>query len=70
MATQEREELLGLVRELPEDQVHELLVLARRRSTATARSGRPGWIGILHEGPDFAKRAKDILRTELGGGAS
>jgi hypothetical protein len=59
MAAQEREELLDLVRQLPEEDVHELLVLARRRGTAKVSSSRrPGWVGILHEGPDFAKRAK------------
>jgi hypothetical protein len=68
MATQERDELLHLVQELPEDEVHELLALVRRRDTAKARSSRPGWVGLLKEGPNFAKRAKETLRAELGGG--
>ena len=67
MATQERDELLHLVQE-PEDEVHELLALVRRRDTAKTRSGRPGWVGLLHEGPNLAKRAKETLRAELGGG--
>jgi hypothetical protein len=68
MATQERDELLHLVQELPDDEVRELLALVRRRSEAKAPNPRPGWIGLLHEGPDFAKRAKATLRSELGGG--
>lgn len=68
MAIQERDELLHLVQELPDDEVRELLALVRRRGTAKTRSRRPGWVGLLHEGPDFAKRAKATLRTELGGG--
>ena len=66
MATQEREELLHLVQELSDDEVRELLALARHRGSVRARGGRPGWVGILHEGPDFAKRAKVTLRAELG----
>jgi hypothetical protein len=62
MATQERDELLHLVQELPDDEVHELLTLVRRHGTAKTRTGRPGWVGLLREGPDFAKRAKDTLR--------
>jgi hypothetical protein len=27
---------------------------------------RPAWIGAGHLGPDFASRAKDVLRDEMG----
>jgi len=64
MTTQERNELLHLVQELPDDEVRDLLTLVRHRATAKTRSDRPAWIGLLHEGPDFAKRAKATLRTE------
>jgi hypothetical protein len=67
MAIQERDELLHLVRELPDEDIHELLVLARLRGNVTGRSGRLSWVGILHEGPDFAKRAKETLRAESYG---
>jgi hypothetical protein len=42
MATQERDELLHLVQELPQDEVRELLALVRRRGAAKAPSPRPG----------------------------
>ena len=31
-----------------------------------ARRARPAWIGAGHLGPDFASRAKDVLRDEMG----
>jgi hypothetical protein len=68
MAIQERDELLHLVQELPDDEVREVLALVRRRGSVKSPSQRPGWVGLLHEGPDFAKRAKATLRAELGGG--
>ena len=68
MATQERDELLHLVQELSDDEVRELLALVRRRSETKVPVPRPGWIGLLHEGPDFAKRARATLRSEHGGG--
>jgi hypothetical protein len=50
--------LLHLVQELPDDEVHELLALARRRGALRTQGRLPGWVGILNEGPDFAERAK------------
>jgi hypothetical protein len=68
MATQERDELLRLVQELPEEAVHDLLILARDRSGSNTRPSGDAmsWIGCLHEGPDFAANYKEILRAEWG----
>lgn len=62
----EREELRLLVDELGDDEVHELLAAVRQR-TAKRASQRPAWVGALHEGPTFAKRAKETIRAELSG---
>ena len=62
----ERDTLRHLVEEMSEDAVRDLLALVRQR-TGEPTPRRPSWVGILHEGPDFAKKAKDTLREELGG---
>jgi hypothetical protein len=61
----ERDTLQHLVEDMSEDEVRALLALVRQR-TAEPAPRRPSWIGMLHEGPDFAKNAKDTLRAELG----
>lgn len=66
MATQERDELHRLIDNLPDDTVHDLLVMARDRQEESPR--RFPWAGILHEAPDFALRAKETMRAERGGG--
>jgi hypothetical protein len=66
VASSEREALLHLVEELSEDEVRDVLALVRQRGSSN-RPKRPAWVGMLHEGPDFAKQAKETLRTELGG---
>jgi len=58
--------LRHLVDELSEDEVRDVLALVRQRPIRPTTS-RPAWIGMLHEGPDFASKAKETLRTELGG---
>ena len=67
MATQERDELLEIVRRLTEEDLHDLLVFARSLEPRQHPAAPMPWVGILHEAPDFALRAKDTLRTELGG---
>jgi hypothetical protein len=68
-STPERDELRRLVDELPDDAVRNVLQVARA-ATAPAdkprRRERPAWIGAGHLGPDFASRAKDVLRDEMG----
>ena len=61
----ERDTLRHIVEDMSEDEVRDLLALVRQR-TAEPTLRRPSWIGMLHEGPDFAKNAKDSLRAELG----
>jgi hypothetical protein len=63
----ERERLRHLVEELSDDEVRELLAVVRQRSAGRAPK-RPAWVGALHEGPNFAKRAKDTIRAEWSGG--
>jgi hypothetical protein len=67
VTSQDRDTLRHLVDELSEDEVWDVLALVRQRGLDTRRK-RPAWVGLLHEGPDFAKQAKDTLRTELGRG--
>jgi hypothetical protein len=61
----DRDVLRHLVDELSEDEVRDVLMLVQQRTRRPA-TGRPAWIGTLHEGPDFAAKAKQTLRTELG----
>jgi len=63
MATQDREELLRLIEDLPDEAVHDLLVLARDRQDDTPRRfpvGRhpPGGSGLraTSEGQDALDR--------------
>ena len=62
----ERETLRLLVEELSDDEARELLALVRQRSTGRMPK-RPAWVGALHEGPHFAKHAKETIRAELSG---
>jgi len=63
----DRETLRSLVEELSDDDVRELLAVVRQRSGDADESGL-AWIGALHEGPDFAKRAKETIRAEWAAG--
>lgn len=62
----ERDTLRHLIEDMSEDEVRDVLALVRQRTTEPTQR-RPLWVGILHEGPNFAKNAKETLRTELGG---
>ncbi|MBB6377783.1 hypothetical protein BKA01_005043 [Pseudonocardia eucalypti] len=64
----DRERLRHIVDALSDDEARELLAVVRQRSGEQAPKRRPSWVGALHEGPDFAKQAKETIRAELSGG--
>lgn len=64
----QREELLGLVEELPEDEVPAVLDDVRRHLRAVQdRSWPPGWFGAAEgQTTDVAARSEDLLRDGFG----
>jgi hypothetical protein len=62
-----REQLLELVREMPEEQADELLTLATELTeTPPPRRPRPDWLGAASLAPDLSERHEEVLRAELG----
>lgn len=59
-----REELHHLVDRLPEDKVAPLLRLVRDQLDEPQPVRDLPFIGMLEAEPDFAERAKEILRSE------
>ena len=62
-----REQLHQLVEELPENRADDALEALRLIARTPVRAGRPGFVGIVNTGEtDLGRRAKDVLRAELG----
>jgi hypothetical protein len=63
----EREQLHQLVEEIPADRAGDALEALRLIARTPGRAGRPGFVGIANTGEtDLGRRAKDVLRAELG----
>ena len=64
----EREELLRLVEEIPEEQVPRALVEIRRHvRPAGKRPWPPAWFGIAEgDGSDVGARSKELLKEGFG----
>lgn len=62
-----REQLRQLIEQLPEERTGDALEALRLIARTPVRTGRPGFVGIANTGEtDLGRRAKDVLRAELG----
>jgi hypothetical protein len=61
-----REQLLELVREMPEEQADELLTLATELAETPPSRPRPDWLGAARLAPDLSERHEELLRAEFG----
>lgn len=63
----ERDELLRLVREIPEEQVPHALAEVRRQVRPLGRTWPPAWFGIAEgDGTNVAARSEDLLKDGFG----
>lgn len=63
----ERDELLRLVRQIPDEQVPLALADVRKRLHPVRSSWPPAWFGIAEgDGTDVAARSEDLLQEGFG----
>jgi len=63
----ERDELLRLVRQIPEEQVPLALADVRRHLRPVQSTWPPAWFGIAEgDGTDVGARSEDLLREGFG----
>ena len=64
----ERDELLRLVRQIPEEQVpHALAEVRKHIQPVDRRNWPPAWFGIAEgDGTDIGARSEDLLREGFG----